>query len=111
MVAQLDFLKKQNAVETLELVGIRVGDVVFVTTPAHRFVEFQIALKQAFPEKPVILVDLTNGFVNYIPTRQAIDRGGYATERRRFGPDAGEKTLAANVALVNELLALEPAQP
>lgn len=107
MIAQLDFLKEQRPTETLELVGIRLGDIVFVTTPAHQFVEFQIDLKKAFLGKPVVLVDLTNGFVNYVPTRQAIERGGYTTERRRFGPEAGEMILAASVALVDKLLILD----
>lgn len=102
-VVLIDSLKQKSDADVLEIGGIRLGDIVFITTPAHHFVEYQIALKKAFPGKRVLLADLTNGSANYIATRLGIALGGYETEHQRYEPAAGEKILAASKALAGRL--------
>ncbi len=105
-IVLLETLREKGDTELIELGAMRLGDIVFITTPAHQFVEFQIALKKAFPGKKIILADLTNGSANYIPTPLAIALGGYETEHRRYEPAAGEKIMTAGAALARELFHL-----
>jgi len=65
-------------------------------------------LKEAFPGKGVLWADFTNGAHNYVPTREALARGGYETEHGRFEADAGEKILATGMTLFGELFEMKP---
>ncbi len=103
-IALIDHLRRRHRADTLELSAIRLGEMVFVMTPAHQFVEFQIALKSAFPEYKVMLTDFTDGACNYVPTPLAIALGGYETEHRRYQPDAGDRIRQASMGLIRELL-------
>lgn len=106
-VALIEQLKAEHgSSQTIRLSGICIGDLYFVLTPAHQFVQFQMDLKQALPGRKVMLVDLTDDVVNYVPTRLAIALGGYETEHRRYMPDAGERIVAAGIELVNRLHAI-----
>ncbi len=105
----VDMLRRQHGpTQTITLSGIRLGDVHFVLTPAHQFVEYQLALKAAFPGQKVMLVDQTNGGVNYVPTEVAIALGGYETEHRRYTPDAGQRILEKSIEVVKQLQAATP---
>lgn len=103
-IVSIASLQKGGTREVVEIGGLRLGEVLFLTTPAHQFVEFQIALKQALPGTKVLLADFTNGFVNYVPTPLAIALGGYEPEHRRYEASAGEKILSVSITLAKNLL-------
>jgi len=110
-IAQREALIANGVPPEVEVHAIRMGDVAVFTTSAHLFVEFQLALKAAFPERPVLWVDFTNGAHNYVPTPRAAALGGYETEHRRFEADAGDQILAAGKSLVDSLFPDVPARP
>ncbi len=108
-IGLIDTLRRKHGLaETLPLSGIRLGDVHFVLTPAHQFVEYQLALKAAFPGQKVMVVDFTDGGVNYVPTEVAIALGGYEPQHRRYTSDAGQRILTKSIEIVEQLQAGGP---
>ena len=75
--------------EYFNLTALRVGNVLFLTCPAEYFVEFQISLKKHFTGFDVVCVSVTNGWYNYIPTRQAYLLGGYEVNQGLYDWRAG----------------------
>lgn len=60
----------------IEVQAIRVGDALFVAAPAEVFVEIGLRIKQAAAH-PIFLMGITNGYIGYLPTREAYTAGGY----------------------------------
>jgi hypothetical protein len=98
---------KDNNFEIVPLTIIGIGKILFATIPAELFIEFSLELKKKFKPryKSVIIVELVNGWVGYIPTRKAFQRavGGYEVQflnSSKLREDAGEM-------IVNELVRME----
>ena len=94
---ETDYWKNMSANEILnlyrtyknnkqELVPITVGkieNILFITTPAEMFIEFSLNIKSRFREKyrSIIIVELSNGFVGYVPTKKAFSyNSGYEVQ-------------------------------
>jgi len=70
--------------ETLdyEVQVLRVGEAAFVGLPGEPFVECGLAIKLASPTYPTYLAHCTSHYVGYIPTAQALARGGHEASTR-----------------------------
>ena len=101
---RLEGYKREAAGEEAEIAAFALGDVCFVTNPAELFVEFQLAIKARFKGRKVIVTELTNGRISYVPTRLACALGGYETILTRFNPGAGEVIRDASCELVKTLI-------
>jgi hypothetical protein len=57
---------------------LRIGDAVVVAHPGEAYSSFQVDLRHQFPERSIVVVNLTNGpgFV-YVPDAQAYQRDAY----------------------------------
>jgi len=86
-----------------EITALKLGGVIFVTNPSELFVEYQIQIKNKFKDKNVIVVELTNGWTSYIPTRQAIALGGYEVMQSRLNEYAGAMITEKSVELIESL--------
>jgi hypothetical protein len=61
----------------VELVGLRVGDFVLVTSPGELTVQIGLNIKRSSPHQPTFVAGYTNGYVYYAPTaEQLANRGG-----------------------------------
>jgi hypothetical protein len=61
----------------VELVGLRIGDFVLVTSPGELTVQIGLNIKKASPHKPTFVAGYTNGYIYYAPTaEQLANRGG-----------------------------------
>ena len=60
----------------IELQGFRVGEAAFVAIPGEVFVEIGLTLKRQLPHS-IFVFGIANGYVGYIPTREAYEAGGY----------------------------------
>lgn len=65
-----------NGYLPIELQGFRLGDAAFVAIPGEVFVEIGLTLKRRLPN-PIFVFGIANGYVGYIPTREAYETGGY----------------------------------
>jgi hypothetical protein len=63
-----------------EMVGIRVGDIVFFAIPGELFTEIGKRMKALSSSLQVHVIGLANGYHGYIATAKASAEGGYATD-------------------------------
>jgi hypothetical protein len=88
---------KNNNLETVPLTVARMEDALLIANPAELFVEYSLALKRRFYERyhSVFVVELANGWVGYVPTKEAFipEVGGYEVQflnSSKLCEDAGD---------------------
>jgi hypothetical protein len=86
----------------IELQGFRLGDAAFVAIPGEVFVEIGLALKRQSPHMTFV-VGIANGYIGYLPTREAYTAGGYEVVSSKCQPDAVD-ILVEKVASLTERL-------
>ena len=96
--------KQRSSAEVVEIAAFGLGDVFFVGNPAELFVEFQLDIKERFKGRKVIVTELTNGWISYVPTRLACALGGFETILTRFNPGAGDLIRDASCELLEMLM-------
>ncbi len=101
---RLEGYKREAAGEEAEISALALGDVILVGNPAELFVEFQLDIKDRFKDRKVIVTELTNGRISYVPTRLACALGGYETIITRFNPGTGELIRDVSCELVEQLV-------
>jgi hypothetical protein len=86
----------------VELQGIRVGGAVFLAVPAEIFVEVGMRLKQVAPQRTFI-VGIANGYIGYLPTREAHEVGGYEVVSSKCRPEAADVLIERAVELETQI--------
>jgi hypothetical protein len=74
---------KKNEQELVPITVWKIEDILFITTPAEMFVEYSLNIKSRFKEKyrSIIIVELANGWVGYVPTKKAFSyNSGYEVQ-------------------------------
>lgn len=90
--------------EPAEIAAVALDDVMLVSNQAELFVEYQLDIKARFKTHMIMVAELTNGRIGYVPTRLACALGGYETLETRFNPDAGEQIREASCELIERLI-------
>ncbi|MCK5380409.1 MAG: hypothetical protein KAJ81_02995 [Candidatus Latescibacteria bacterium] len=80
---------------------LRVGDLAIAGFPTEMFVEWATQLREDSPFRYTLPIDLANGSVGYIPTREAFENGGYEPVSSVFTPDVGDVLVGAALDLLN----------
>jgi neutral ceramidase len=75
-------MRERSAELDYEIQALRVGDTAFVGLPGEPFVEGQLAIKLASPAYPTYVAHCTTEYVGYIPTKEALIRGGHEVNTR-----------------------------
>ena len=97
--------REENPVE-VRVHAVRIGDTAICTSPAELFVEHGLAIRKDSPARTTLLAELTDGYVGYMPTRLAFDRGGYETwpaPSSQLIPDAGDLVVRSTVRMLRQL--------
>ena len=88
-----------------EVQALALNDCAFVSIPAEYFVEHGLRIKEQCHPRRVFVVSCANGMIGYVPTRQALLRGGYETTfcpSSRMAPEAGDLLADAAIALAQQ---------
>lgn len=88
---------------TLNLTGIRMGDVAFVGIPGEPFTAIGRGIKAGSPFAVTCPCCLTNGAEGYYPSQDAYDEGGYEARSSRFKSGIAELLTNESIALLNDL--------
>jgi len=99
-----DRMMREESPVRVRLSVLRVGDAAICFNPAELYCEFGIAMKERSPARATLVGELTDGWVGYVPTPQAIRHGGYSAQSSdvtKLVPEAGWTM----VATTGELLA------
>jgi neutral ceramidase len=86
----------------IELQGFRLGDAAYVAITGEDFVEIGLAHKRQLPHMTFV-VGIANGYIGYLPTREAYATGGYEVVSSKCQPEAAD-ILVEKVASLTERL-------
>jgi neutral ceramidase len=87
----------------VEQICVRIADTAWLSFPGELFTEIGMAIKAGSPFEHTYIVGLANGVVGYIPTRQAIQEGGYAVDTRRVDTDAERIVVGKSLNLLQSV--------
>ena len=84
---------------------LRVADVLFFTSPMELFTEYAKRIYAQFEDNMVVDVQLSNDTLGYLPTKEAIERGGYSTDyfSRVTTPEGGEYFIKEIKKMLNDI--------
>ncbi|MBP1583836.1 MAG: hypothetical protein J6866_07760 [Victivallales bacterium] len=68
-----------EGIDEREVFTLRLGEAALCSVPGELFVEWGLEIKKWSPFKYTFIAELCNDSVGYIPTFEAIRRGGYET--------------------------------
>jgi len=108
-VSRIDVSEKAKAdggVYKSEVQVFRVGDAAFVFLEGEPFVEGQLKIKLGSAAPITICTHLTNGYSGYLPTPEAIKRGGFEVEvviASKLAPDALDIVCDKAIELIGKL--------
>lgn len=88
----------------IELQGVRISEAIFVAVPAEVFVEIGLKLKRQAPARTFI-VGIANGYIGYLPNREAYSLGGYEVISAKCAAEAEDTLVSETIALEEQLLA------
>lgn len=89
-----------------EVICARIGDLGLATGPGQMFCEFGLDCKVRSPCAHTMYVSLANGNAGYVPTPEALAKGGYEPtlcRGSRLAPEAGGLIVDAQVKLLERL--------
>lgn len=103
MPALLERIKRQP-LQPAEVQAIFLDEHALVSIPAEYFVQHGLRIKEQTHPRHTLVVAYANGMVGYVPTQEAMRRGGYETTfagSSRLAAEAGDMLADAAIALVN----------
>jgi len=87
-----------------EVQVVRIGDhTALVALPGEIFVELGLAIKKASPFKNTFVIELANDSPAYVPTRTAMEQGGYEANNSIYAAGGGELLVETALTLLGEL--------
>ena len=87
-----------------EVQVIRIGDdTALVALPGEIFVELGLAIKKGSPFQNTFVIELANDSPAYVPTRKAMEQGGYEANNSIYAPGGGELLVETALKLLGEV--------
>ena len=89
-----------------EIQVLRIGDYAVVGLAGEPFVEGQLHIKRHSPARRTYVAHFSTGYAGYVPTREALTRGGYETRTANWSklvPEALEMIADGTVRLLGEM--------
>ena len=78
-------------------------DTALLGLPSEVSVEIGLAIREQSPYSKTIVVQLSNDWFGYIPTRRIFEQGNYEAEVAKIEPGEGEKLIRESIELLSEL--------
>jgi len=108
MRLEADKMFRQDPYWDYEIQAFRIGDFALVAWNGTVFVEGQLRLKMESPAARTFVANMSNGYAGYVPTRRALERGGYETwtsSNSKLAPEALDMIVDSSVDLLGGLFA------
>ena len=87
----------------LPLYAWRIGRSVLVGAPIEFYSDVQIALRSRFPDITVLVLDVCNGFLNYLPREADYARDTYPAKIALFAPGSMERARDKAAEMIDAL--------
>lgn len=99
--------KKINEAQTsnieIEQICIAIGSFAFLSFPGELFTEIGMEIKRKSPFERTFIIDLANGYIGYVPTKDAISQGGYEVDTRELDEQAEDLIVEKSLELLNKV--------
>jgi hypothetical protein len=107
-IVMLDALVSKWPTIDAEIQAVQVGPAVMVAAPGEMFVQLGLDIRAGSKFPITMPVELANGSIGYIPTEEALGRGGGGYETRLTSysnaePAAGRRMVETGVGLSSQL--------
>ncbi len=86
-----------------EIAAAKIGDLGIAMVPGELFSSLGKAIRDGSPFKYTMVVSYMNGYVGYIPDKEAYAEGGYEALSSHLAPEAGDVVVKTAVRLLNTL--------
>lgn len=96
---------------TLPLHAWCVGDAILVGTMAEAYSSLQVQLRQRFPDRTIIVMNLINGSIGYLPPSSSYDSEIYQVEQTPFARGSLEAMTEAFMQLIQAKIGNNPQEP
>ncbi len=93
--------EKQSVNVDVEQICIAMGDTAFISFPGELFTEIGMRIKEQSPFAHTYILGLANGYIGYVPTRDAVEQGGYEVDTRCVGDDAEDIIVEHSLKLLD----------
>ncbi len=82
-------INEESGEDTIEaeVMGIKIGDCVIISSPAEALVEVGLNVKKASPYKYTFMAAYSNGYLHYGAPADYYDKGGYEVTECLLGPE------------------------
>jgi hypothetical protein len=90
---------------TLDLTGVRIGEVALVGIPGEPFTDIGVGIKEAEGWSLILPCGLVNGAQGYFPMKSAFDEGGYEARTSPYKSGIAETIIDGAKCLLEELKA------
>lgn len=88
---------------TFNIYALTIGDIGFAVAPYEMFDTNGMFIKENSPFKMTIITTCANGAYGYIPTKLAVEHGGYEPDNTRYAAGTAEELAQLYVQLLTEL--------
>ena len=105
-VAKVEGYERDGKTADVEVQVVRIGDAAVVAVPGEYFVEWGLEIKKWSPMPHTLIAELANNWFGYIPTWEALGRGGYEATpimSSQLAPGAGQHIADAAFRLLRQL--------
>jgi len=92
-----------NTEGTLLVTLWRLGEAFLVATTGEAYSEFQVALREQFPDTTVAVLNLTNGATSYLPESSAYGTDVYQVRVTEFAPGCLERAIEQTSTAMHKL--------
>ena len=82
---------------------IRLGDIAIATNPFELYIDYGMQIKAHSEAVLTFLVQLSCHHSGYLPTKRAVEGGGYAADKYLVGPEGGQILVNETVKMINEM--------
>ncbi len=90
-----------------EIQGVQIGDSAIIGLPGEIFTQIGLDIKANSPFPVTLISELSNDYIGYVPTDEALEQGGYETWAARSalpGPGTAKAMVDLSVELLNKLI-------
>lgn len=97
--------QQRTRTHTLEIHAIRLGDMLIAANPFELYVEYADRMRSRRGGGKVMIVQLANDYMGYLPSAPAIAHGGYSALvcNGHFGADGGDLLVEETLGLMEEV--------
>ncbi len=94
---------RTDTASPVELHVLRLGDVAMATNPFELYLDYGVRMKARSPAILTMLVQLSCQNCGYLPTKKAVQGGGYSADKYVVGPEGGQVLVDETVRRIQAL--------